>query len=321
LLLLVIVGTGILLKQLSTADLTFAREQATQIALKQAKEALIAYAATAKKSSGEDVPGRLPCPEDVGLIGLVTEGGQQSNCNTLPAIGRLPWRTLKLDKLLDGHGEPLWYAISPGFRGTTINSTTLGQLTVDAQPTAYAAIVFAPGPVLSGQARTAITAASPPVLADYLDGTNNNGDGVFTSINIATNNDRLLGITAAEITAPIIRRVLTEIRGADTALPVPLATTPTPPAYGLRRYYNDNGLTYPYADTNSDGFADGSATIGGLPYKDLTTVMEATANGWITTNEWFGLITYQTFTAPNRATLTLGSASLTVHPCTEHPCP
>jgi type II secretory pathway pseudopilin PulG len=306
LLLVVLVGASLVLRQLSRADLDAAREQTTYIALNTAKEALIAYATTSNN------PGRLPCPEDTSRIGFPTEGSQLSSCsNVAPTIGRLPWYSLKREKILDGYGEPLWYALSPGFRAAPINNGTPGQLTVDAQPGGYAAIIFSPGPALSTQLRSAITAGTPPLLASYLDGTNSNGDGVFASTSAAIN-DRLLGITSAEITTPIIRRVLAEVRGADTD---------TPPTYGLRKFYNANGSTFPLADTDADGAANAGATTGGLPYNDLTTVMEATANGWITSNNWFGVMTYQVLTTPNRAILTLGGISLTVLPCTTQPCP
>lgn len=306
LLLVVVIGAGLLLRQLSRADLDAAREQTTHTALKTAKEALIAYAATS------DTPGRLPCPEDTTRIGFPTEGSQLGSCsNVATTIGRFPWYSLKLDKILDGHGEPLWYALSPGFRTAPINSSTLGQLTIDAQPGGYAAIVFAPGPMLATQTRSSITAGTPPLVANYLDGTNNNGDNAFAATSTAIN-DRLLGITVAEISAPIIRRVLAEVRGTDTD---------TPPTYGLRNYYNTNGSAFPFADTDADGAANSGAATGGLPYNDLATVMEATANGWITSNNWFGLMTYQVLAAPTRAVLTLGGVSLTALPCTAQPCP
>ena len=55
-----------------------------------------------------------------------------------------------------------------------------------------------------------------------------------------------------------------------------------------------------------------NATTGGLPYNDLAGVMEATANGWITSNGWYNLITYKTTTSPRLSDVTLGGYSLTV---------
>src|SRR3970282_502627 len=86
--------------------------------LQQAKTALIGHVGlrAGDATTPEDNPGRLPCPEAPGSAhnfggGVYTEsddGGAAGNC-TLPAVGRLPWRTLGLDKLTDSAGEPLWY--------------------------------------------------------------------------------------------------------------------------------------------------------------------------------------------------------------------
>ena len=43
-------------------------------------------------------------------------------------VGRLPWRSLGIDQLRDGYGEPLWYVLSRGFRNPPINFGTLGQI-------------------------------------------------------------------------------------------------------------------------------------------------------------------------------------------------
>lgn len=304
LLLLTLAGASLLLRQLRFADLNSEREKATHAALQAAREALIAYAATSA------APGRLPCPENTALIGTATEGSQRSSCsNALPAIGRLPWRSLKIEALTDGYGEPLWYALSPGFRSPPINTGSAGQLGIDAQPGGFAAIVLAAGPAQAGQSRPTVSAAAPPQRANYLDGTNGDGDLSFAS-NGPLLNDRLLGIAAAEIAARISRRVLAEIRGADTD---------QPPAYGLRRYYNEHSA-FPFADSDGDGHADAGADAGSLPYRDLEPVIEATAYGWIAANQWFGLVGYRR-EAPDRVLLTLGSVRLAVRPCPAQPCP
>jgi len=109
--------------------------------LSLAKQALIGHIALQAVKAGETNPGRLPCPEPSGNVGGANEGGTAGNC-TLPAIGRFPWRTFGLDKLVDASGEPLWYVVSPGWalsNGTTpplttyINSNSAGQLTVNAR--------------------------------------------------------------------------------------------------------------------------------------------------------------------------------------------
>src|SRR5215470_15938884 len=153
----------------ASARMALQRDEATQAALKQAKEALIGYAALRPTR-----PGALPCPDldDNGIAGgnhpdygnnsELFPGGIHggTNCDTPgKRIGRLPWRTLGLPDLRDSSGERLWYAMSDNFRniGTPINSDTPGQLTVTgiAPASNVIAIIFAPGATLAGQDRSA----------------------------------------------------------------------------------------------------------------------------------------------------------------------
>ena len=88
-------------------------------------------------------------------------------------IGRLPWRTLGIEPIRDGHGECLWYAVSANFKslgidaGLQMNWDTLSQMDVvvangtAAMISAVAsahdrpiAVIFAPGPPLAGQDRS-----------------------------------------------------------------------------------------------------------------------------------------------------------------------
>ncbi len=127
------------------------REVLTGKALAAAKQALLAYAAHYAARTDHDKPGRMPCPEGLTSIGTAAEGDENAaGCsNTMPNLGRLPWRTLGIDRLDDGSGEPLWYALSPGFRGvsptTMINFDTPGQLTYDGTANAAVAVIIAPG--------------------------------------------------------------------------------------------------------------------------------------------------------------------------------
>ncbi len=184
-------------------------ETTTRAALKQGKEALIARAVL------DTPPGRMPCPEDTSKIGGAYEGDALGSCsNAATLIGRLPWRTLKLEKLTDGYGEPLWYVLSPGFRSAPINSDTPGQLILDDQSD-IVALIIAPGPALSGQARTAPTSTTPPAAADYLDLSNKDGNPRFVSTGDSSSfNDRVIVITRAELMAPVERRVAREVRNA-----------------------------------------------------------------------------------------------------------
>src|SRR6185503_6215226 len=185
--------------------------------LQEAKSALIGYVAHTAAMTGEDDPGRLPCPEAFGAIGGVNEGKANGNC-TLPAVGRLPWRTLGLDKWRDASGEPLWYVVSPAWAlsnstvpplTTYINSNSTGQLTLDGTADVVA-LIIAPGRPLQISASAGCTARvqrrttpSPTIdLRDYLDCENATlpADAAFVSTGPADSfNDQVLSITGAEI--------------------------------------------------------------------------------------------------------------------------
>lgn len=152
--------------------------------LGQAKAALLGYVAA--DAMTDNNPGSLPCPEPGAYVGTVNEGIAAGNC-TLPAVGRLPWRTLGLDRLQDASGQPLWYVVSPlwalpnSLATLNINFSTQGQLTVDGQANAAVALIIAPGPPLSVQGSANCTAraqardARPPDYRDYLECQNASG--------------------------------------------------------------------------------------------------------------------------------------------------
>src|SRR5688572_22290984 len=161
---------------LSSASTEQHRQRATDRALAQAREALLAYAAD-RPIDARVGPGYLPCPD------LDDDGWAEATCGSLSGplgqaerLGRLPWKTLGLPDLRDGHGERLWYAVSTRFKGL-LNcaasracidmspATALGTITVrdgsgarlhdgtrDEPATAAAggaaAVVIAPGPAL-----------------------------------------------------------------------------------------------------------------------------------------------------------------------------
>ena len=158
------------------AGLSTSRLAKNALILEEAKAALLMYVST--KAASEDFPGKLPCPEDTSKIGGALEGDTMTFCS-LPAVGRLPWRSLGYAKApLDLDGEPLWYAVSPGFNRANssatlvINSHTAAGLTVDSTPARAVALIFSPGRLLTGQSRPAISSGSPPAAANYLDGEN-----------------------------------------------------------------------------------------------------------------------------------------------------
>ncbi len=191
----------------TSAGISNEREDRSMSALRKAKAALIAYAASEQwqlyKGQPTDQPGGLPCPD------TDDDGASEGLCsNALSRVGRLPWASIGADDLRDASGERLWYAVSSNFRrlsGTTIiNSDTQGLLIVTGAAPAsnVVAVVIAPGNALSGQDR--IAQHNDP--AAYLEGvTASTPDYGFNTVALpsGTANDRLLVITQAELMAAV----------------------------------------------------------------------------------------------------------------------
>ena len=159
------------------------------LALSQAREALIGYAATYREFHPNEVFGYLPCPDR----GTTAEGQAQPACGStdVTVIGRLPWKTLDLPPLRDASGECLWYAVSGNFKynpktADLMNRDTNGLIEVmaadgtrfvaGASPQQRAvAVVFSAGAILPGQDRAFATTNPPTVCggnyvpANYLD--------------------------------------------------------------------------------------------------------------------------------------------------------
>ncbi|MRD73326.1 hypothetical protein GH865_08700 [Rhodocyclus tenuis] len=184
-LLLVGIIAGSLLMQSAGASRPLSRDDISQIALRQAKEALIGFAATYRDTHPDQVFGYLPCPDS-------DNDGIADSCGTTdtPLLGRLPWKTLGIAPLRDGSGECLWYAVSGSSKDApktaSMNWDTPGQFIVrDVDQTLLAgasddaravAVILAPDAAMPGQARTPVSA--PPASAcggnnsagDYLEG-------------------------------------------------------------------------------------------------------------------------------------------------------
>ena len=191
-------------------------EAASARALAKAKEALLAYVAHYAARADHQVPGRMPCPEPLsppaGQEGVAASLACASNTQTY--VGRLPWRTLGIDPLRDGSGEPLWYVLGPGFRSAPINFDSQGGLVLDGTANAAVALVIAPGAPLDTSLETAMPPAGcartnqsalrypkPFVAFDpaqFLEC--GNASGAYRSADAAPwGNDRVLAITDAEV--------------------------------------------------------------------------------------------------------------------------
>jgi hypothetical protein len=117
LLLLAAGACAVLSFELATLASGTRRDAISDHVMAQAREALIAYAADRPINASVGA-GYLPCPD------LDDDGWAESTCGSLSGesgqasrLGRLPWKTLGLPDLRDGHGERLWYAVSSKHKG------------------------------------------------------------------------------------------------------------------------------------------------------------------------------------------------------------
>jgi hypothetical protein len=204
--------------------------------LAEAKQALLGYVAMRAGDSAENHPGRMPCPEASAYIGVAGNEGSaaaEGNALTCSNVGRLPWRTLGIDKLRDAAGEPLWYVTTTGASGwayqnattvLSINSNKPGGLIVDGS--AVVAVIIAPGrsfyvnpdatqTAAGCSARTQNRSTTPPDYRDYLECYAGGATLVSTVANNATNpvlNDQLVVITAADVMQAIEGAVAARMR-------------------------------------------------------------------------------------------------------------
>lgn len=289
----------------SSEDLVAAKRARNAQVLIQAKMALIGHIARVAAEGGENNPGRLPCPEAAGDYGnAAAEGTASGNC-TLPAIGRLPWKTLGLDQLLDADGEPLWYVVSPGWAYTsgtlTINSNTPGYLRVDGTANAAVALIVAPGPVMNVQPSTGCTArsqsrgTSPPNALDYLE-CYDAGTASFATTGASTSfNDAVLKITTADVLpaleAAIAKRMEREIAPALKSV---YATSDWGIASGGPTY----PFAAPFADPDLSTYQGAAATRQGLlPFSYSNCTPGADPRCTTTFHSWSATVTKTSGTA------------------------
>jgi hypothetical protein len=298
--LLALWGLYLFVGELNTTQFQMARKEATAATLAQARQALVGRAA-----ADDNRPGSLPCPAiDESGVAALFAGNQ---CPTY--VGRLPWRTLDVGELRDDAGQLLWYALAPALRdhpdAMPINLETVPQLRLDGAPN-VAAIVFAPGVPLANQ-----NGRPGNSVADYLDGSNADGDQDFVSgPQSVAFNDIVLAVTRDDVFRVVNQRVLGEVRARPE--------TASLPDHGLRGYQALNG-SFPAADGDNDGWADAGVTAGRLPHRDLA--FGAAASAWLTANDWWRLVGYVQVSACLARIGIVGSAATMDVAGASPPCP
>jgi hypothetical protein len=180
--------TTFLLSSLNPLPQRMAKEQISRLALAQAKEALIGYAASYADSYPGEVHGYLPCPDEG--QNNSQDGTANSPCGArdVSRLGKLPWRTLGLPPLKDGEGECLWYAVSGSSKNSPktqmMNEETRGLFEVIAADGSHfiagstpenraVAIIFSPGKAQNSQNHASLTknfsCGGNNIASNYLD--------------------------------------------------------------------------------------------------------------------------------------------------------
>lgn len=310
-------STALLLSQLDATGVNIARDKKTALALARAKQALIGWSVSSGASVGTARPGDLPCPDN-DAPGAFGYGVADGSC-VVGKVGRLPWKTLGIEEISDGYGEPLWYSVDGAFRkrfgaspttNQPINSDTRattqiysadGLTLITGAGMEVAAAIFASGQSLNGQSRSSsVTAcaatgtnlAENRCAANYLDSQNSrnnaiNGGPFIRGIRSDVFNDQLIYVTASELTKSVEKRVGHELKTI------------------LQSYYASNGY-YPYPAKHDDancldvgnlGYttdcqSDTNICRGRLPDEALPIAWGTSLPDWFTFNLWGQTIYY-----------------------------
>jgi len=334
LIILTLIGLGaafLLVSALNKANSQIGRDRITAAALAQAKQALIGWSAARGDSSSANArPGELPCPD------TNNDGVQNYPCGA-GAIGRIPYITLGIDPPRDASGEILWYAIDGNFRQRTVNNNPINSNTRAAMQV-YAsdgatlltpvgseavAMIFSPGPPLTGQVRGA---AQQNIAANYLDSVappnvttaRNNatvgGPFIQGSIKDASGNivmnDQLVFITANDLMSVVEKGVANTVRSLLTSYYAANGSYPYPALYT-----NPNCL-----DQGTGGYltfcsSDATQCRGRFPDDALPVNWSGSyaLPGWFSYNLW-GQTLYYGVGTNYLATVPAGcSATLTVN--------
>jgi len=314
LMLLIIGALYLFIEPLSAARMQADRDKRTARALAQAKQALIAYAASYGDKHLNKVHGYLPCPETAIPASLADEGSAEGSCGpkNISVIGRLPWKTLGLEPLRDGSGECLWYAVSGTYKnnpGTDmLNWDTPGLFTIlssngvgnaSSPEDRAAAVIFSPGAVSGSQNRIPVANAGVCSgnysASNYLEASAAASNAVVSTIAGAVSNfiaggidngvnDTLLAVTPQEVFGAIEKRSdFTALVSSFTEhVGNCLAVYGSQNAAGA----SDKRLPWPAPVALADylanaSYSDGSGGLSGrLPYRVSNSKVK-TANGLI----------------------------------------
>lgn len=240
-------------------------------ALRAGKQALLAYVAQYAARFDTAEPGQLPCPE---ALTLSSPGQSSPSCSASGiVVGRLPWKTLGVDQVRDGYGEPLWYVVR-GFRNPPINFGTAGQLSLNGST--VVALIIAPGRPLN----TGSLAGTPPAgctKQDQIVVTRNVAPlnaANFIECGVASGslstpgdqtwtNDRAIAITAAEWADAVAPAVSDRIQRQVAPAMLDYYNTTSLATWGER--FLPNASTFGFAPPATNNLCGNSGAREGMP--------------------------------------------------------
>lgn len=244
-------------------------------AVAAAREALVAYALA---GGSNHRPGALPCPDtngDGSSDGTSCQGGTHY-------LGRLPHGTLDINPDNTYGSDEIWYVVDHDFadwdpHGTKdVNTGSPANLVVNGTGGFPAALILAGDPVAGQDARS-----DDP--GDHLEDANADGDMSFASCETDTCNDRVVGVTRAELLDLVRTRLLGEIRDA------------------LEGFHDARGF-YPWAAPlgHPDGDCSTGVERGTLPVAEGDCGADHLDSGedadelpeWIENNDWHSYVYY-----------------------------
>jgi hypothetical protein len=185
--------------------------------MQQAKQALLGFSLSAPENFTGRGPGLLPCPD------TNNNGLPNTPCNT-NTPGRLPHKIVipggdyLFSTLQSPNDNQYWYAVSSNFRflpDAALNSGSATALSLNGASD-FVAVIIDAGPALTGQTRPNNT------VGNYLEGTHIDGLIFNSAPPSATQNDRIIGITRAELMSVVVPKVAVSIARLINTNPYPL---------------------------------------------------------------------------------------------------
>ena len=287
-----LIGTSWFLSQVNTESARRHLDDVTASGMAEAKTALIGRAA-----QDDNRPGSLTCP-DTDNDGVANQIG--GNCTAY--VGRLPWKTLDLPDLRDGHGERLWYALTPELRDNPgaqpINPQQVWTLTLNGAGNVAAVLLSAGPPLASQNGRPSFD------VNDYLDEANKDGGPNYISKPTSPSfNDRIIAISRDQLFRIVNRGVLGQLAG------------------DLEKYYIANANLYPENGTDLKTALDALAiTLTSEPNEKMLLENRIEA---LDKNGWFAITNYMPASDKKSATLTISvppAITCTIAPATKPVC-